>query len=162
AGREVVPLDEAAVLEAGRMLVENEGLTSLAVCFLHSYANPSHERRTAEILRAAYPHVSVSISSDITREYREYERTSTLALAAYIRPVLHDYLGALDESLAEAGMTRPMYIMRSGGGAMTAAQARRAPLMTVLSGPAGGVIGASALATERGWPRLLSFDAGGT
>jgi N-methylhydantoinase A len=162
AGREIVPLDEASVLEAGRILVEIEGLTSLAVCFLHSYANPSHERRTAEILRAAYPQLSVSISSDITREYREYERTSTVALDAYIRPVLGDYLTALDESLTEAGMTRPMYIMRSGGGAMTAAQARKAPLMTVLSGPAGGVIGACALATERGWPRLLSFDAGGT
>ena len=162
AGREIVPLDEASVLEAGRILVEIEGLISLAVCFLHSYANPSHERRTAEILRAAYPHVSVSISSDITREYREYERTSTVALDAYIRPVLDDYLGALDESLTAAGMTRPMYVMRSGGGAMTAAQARQAPLMTVLSGPAGGVIGACAVATERGWPRLLSFDAGGT
>ena len=162
AGREVVPLDERAVLAAGRHLVEEQGLRSLAVCFLHSYADPSHERRAAELLRAAYPDVSVSISSDITREYREYERTSTAALDAYIRPVLHDYLSALESSLSEAGMTRPMYIMRSGGGAMTAVQARQAPLMTVLSGPAGGVIGACALAAERQWPRVLSFDVGGT
>jgi N-methylhydantoinase A len=161
-GREVVPLDEASVLEAGRILVEERGLTSLAICFLHSYADPSHERRAAELLRTAYPHVSVSISSDITREYREYERTSTVTLDAYIRPVLGDYLGALDDSLTRIGLRRPMYIMRSGGGAMTAAQARSAPLMTVLSGPAGGVIGACALAEERHWPRLLSFDVGGT
>jgi N-methylhydantoinase A len=162
AGRELVPLDEASVLEAGRILVEEHGLTSLAVCFLHSYADPSHERRTAELLRRAYPHVTVSISSDITREYREYERTSTATLDAYIRPVLRDYLGQLEESLTHAGLQRSMHIMRSGGGAMTGEQARSAPLMTVLSGPAGGVVGACALAEERGWPRLLSFDVGGT
>ncbi|MBD0736727.1 hydantoinase/oxoprolinase family protein [Streptomyces sp. CBMA29] len=161
-GAVVRDLDEDAVREAGRLLVEEAGLTSLAVCYLHSYANPEHERRTAEILRAAYPHVSVSVSSDITREYREYERTSTVTLDAYIRPVLDDYIGALETRLAAAGLSRPLHIMRSGGGAMTAELARRAPLMTVLSGPAGGVIGASYVAREMGWPRVLSFDVGGT
>ncbi|HEY2279342.1 MAG TPA: hydantoinase/oxoprolinase N-terminal domain-containing protein, partial [Streptosporangiaceae bacterium] len=88
-------LDEDAVRAAGRVLVEEQGLSSLAVCFLHSYANPAHEQRVAEILRAAYPHVSVSVSSDITREYREYERTSTVTMDAYIKPVLSDYLTVL-------------------------------------------------------------------
>ncbi|MCU1657726.1 MAG: methylhydantoinase [Pseudonocardiales bacterium] len=162
AGREVVALADASVLEAGAILIEQQGLTSIAVCFLHTYANPSHERRAAELLRTAYPHVAVSISSDITREYREYERTSTVTLDAYIRPALRDYLVALEAALGDIGLRTPMHIMRSGGGAMTAEQARRAPLMTVLSGPAGGVIGASAVAVERGWPRVLSFDVGGT
>lgn len=155
-------LDEDAVHAAGRVLVEEQGLSSLAVCFLHSYANPAHEQRAAEILRTAYPHVSVSVSSDITREYREYERTSTVTMDAYIKPVLSDYLTVLEAGLAGAGLDSPLHIMRSGGGAMTAGLARQAPLMTVLSGPAGGVIGASYLAQEMAWPRVLSFDVGGT
>jgi N-methylhydantoinase A len=162
AGAVLQELDEDAVHAAGRVLVEEQGLSSLAVCFLHSYANPAHEQRAAEILRAAYPHVSVSVSSDITREYREYERTSTVTMDAYIKPVLSDYLTVLEAGLAGAGLDSPLHIMRSGGGAMTAGLARQAPLMTVLSGPAGGVIGASYLAQEMAWPRVLSFDVGGT
>ncbi|MEV7012591.1 hydantoinase/oxoprolinase family protein [Streptosporangium sp. NPDC051022] len=161
-GDVVEELDEDAVREAGRILVEKEGLRSLAVCFLHSYANPEHERRAARILREAYPEVSVSTSTDITREYREYERTSTATLDAYIRPVLNDYIGTLEARLTDAGLTHPLHIMRSGGGAMTAELARRAPLMTVLSGPAGGVVGASYLAREQRLPKLISFDVGGT
>lgn len=161
-GAVLTELDEAAVLAAGRVLVEERGLRSLAVCFLHSYANPEPEQRAAELLRAAYPGVWVSVSSDISREYREYERTSTVVLDAYIRPVLNDYLSGLERGLAEAGLSSPLHIMRSGGGAMTAGLARQAPLMTVLSGPAGGVIGASYLAREMSWPRVLSFDVGGT
>jgi N-methylhydantoinase A len=161
-GAEVEPLDEDAVREAGRILVEEHGLRSLAVCFLHSYAEPAHERRAAQILRDAHPEVSISVSTDISREYREYERTSTATLDAYIRPVLSDYIGALEGRLGDAGLTRPLHIMRSGGGAMTAELARRAPLMTVLSGPAGGVVGASFLARELGRDKLISFDVGGT
>ncbi|GGQ25268.1 N-methylhydantoinase A [Actinomadura coerulea] len=161
-GAEVEPLDEDAVREAGRILVEEHGLRSLAVCFLHSYAEPAHERRAAQILRDAHPDVSISVSTDISREYREYERTSTATLDAYIRPVLSDYIGALEGRLGDAGLSRPLHIMRSGGGAMTAELARRAPLMTVLSGPAGGVVGASFLARELGRDKLISFDVGGT
>ncbi|MEY9212827.1 hydantoinase/oxoprolinase family protein [Thermobifida halotolerans] len=154
-------LDEDAVVAAGRLLVE-EGITSVAVCFLHSYANPEHERRAAALLREAFPGLSVSVSTDTTREYREYERTSTAVMDAYIRPVLNDYISVLDRGLRERGLADPMHIMRSGGGAMTADLARRAPLATVLSGPAGGVVGASYLARELGHPRILSFDVGGT
>ncbi|MER6826540.1 hydantoinase/oxoprolinase family protein [Streptosporangium sp. NPDC000563] len=161
-GDVVQDLDEDAVREAGRILVEEQGLASLAICFLHSYANPEHERRAARILRELYPDVSISVSTDITREYREYERTSTVTLDAYIRPVLSDYIGTLEARLTEAGLTHPLHIMRSGGGAMTAELARRAPLMTVLSGPAGGVVGASFLAREQRLPKLISFDVGGT
>lgn len=161
-GRELTPLDEQAVRRVGAELVEQHGLASIAVCFLHSYANPTHERRAADILRDLFPDVSVAISSDITREYREYERTSTVVLDAYIRPVLHDYLGALGTRLEAAGLRQPIHVMRSGGGAMTAERARSAPLTTVLSGPAGGVVGASAIAAQMSWPRVLSFDVGGT
>ncbi|MFD6100054.1 hydantoinase/oxoprolinase family protein [Nocardiopsis flavescens] len=161
-GREVQALDEDAVREAGRVLVEEHGLGSIAVCFLHSYADPRHEQRAGEILREAFPHVSVSLSTDITREYREYERTSTAVMDAYIRPVLNDYISALEAGLRDRGLADPLHIMRSGGGAMTADLARSAPLTTVLSGPAGGVVGAGHLASELGIGRLLSFDVGGT
>jgi N-methylhydantoinase A len=161
-GGEVTPLDEAAVVEAGRVLVDEHGLSSIAVCFLHSYADPSHERRAGELLRDAFPGVAVSISSDLTREYREYERTSTVTLDAYIRPVLNDYIGSLEDKLAEGGLATPLHIMRSGGGAMSADVAKQAPLMTVLSGPAGGVVGTTFLARELGLANMLSFDVGGT
>lgn len=161
-GAEVTPLDEAGVLAAGRELVEGHGLRSIAVCFLHSYANPEHERRAGAILREAFPDVQVSISSDLTREYREYERTSTVTLDAYIRPVLNNYLDSLERHLDEGGLEKPLHIMRSGGGAMTADLAKQAPLTTVLSGPAGGVVGTTFLARELGLDNVLSFDVGGT
>jgi N-methylhydantoinase A len=166
-GRVLTELDQDAVLEAGRVLVEEHGLRSLAICFLHSYINPDHERTAAALLRDAFPGTLVSASSDITREYREYERTSTVTLDAYIAPVMNDYIaqletGLTDRGLFEVGPSQPLHIMRSGGGAMTADLARRAPLTTVLSGPAGGVVGASHLAREMSWPRVLTFDVGGT
>lgn len=161
-GVEVVALDLDAVEAAGRSLVEDHGLRSIAVVFLHSYVDPTHERLAADRLRAAFPDVAVSISSDLTREYREYERTSTVTLDAYIRPVLNDYIASLETALSEGGLASPLQIMRSGGGAMTAELARRAPLTTVLSGPAGGVVGTSFLARELGLDRVLSFDVGGT
>lgn len=161
-GAVIVPLDEQALLAAGRTLVEDHGLRSLAVCFLHSYVNPVHEQRAGELLRQAFPGVAVSVSADLTREYREYERTSTVVLDAYIRPVLNDYLDVLEKGLTEQGLTEHLHIMRSGGGAMTGALAKQAPLHTVLSGPAGGVVGATFLARELGLANVLSFDVGGT
>ncbi|MDR5699038.1 hydantoinase/oxoprolinase family protein [Agromyces aerolatus] len=161
-GAEVVPLDEAALIEAARELIEQHGLGSIAICFLHSYTNPVHERRAADVLRAEFPGVQFSISSDLTREYREYERTSTVVLDAYIRPVLNNYLDSLETRLTEGGLSRPLHIMRSGGGAMTSDLAKQAPLTTVLSGPAGGVVGTTFLARELGLKNVLSFDVGGT
>jgi N-methylhydantoinase A len=161
-GAEVVPLDEQAVLAAAAELVERYGLTSVALCFLHSYRNPAHERRAAELIRARYPHVSVTASVDISREYREYERTSTAVLDAYVKPLLDDYVVRLEASFRAAGFDGAFHVLRSGGGAMTAELARDAPLLTVLSGPAGGIAGASALARQMGWDRVISFDVGGT
>ena len=161
-GAVIEELDEEGVLRAGRLLVEGQGAEAIAITFLHSYLNPDHERRAAAILQHAYPHVAVSISSDIAREYREYERTSTTVLEAYIRPIFERYIGDLERDLAAEGFEGSFLITRSGGGAMASAVARRSPLLTVLSGPAGGIIGAAHIGALIDRRNLISFDVGGT
>jgi N-methylhydantoinase A len=161
-GTIVTALDEDAVASTASSLVRDSGREALAVCFLHSYANPEHERRAGEIIRAALPDVAVSLSIDVAREYREYERTSTTVLDAFIRPVLSEYFGEIEQALREGGFDGSLHVMRSGGGAMTVQLAQEAPLTTVLSGPAGGIAGAAWLSREAGLDRLLSFDVGGT
>jgi N-methylhydantoinase A len=161
-GNVVEPLDEASVEEASRYLVEEQGVRSIAVCFLHSFRDPAHEQRTAELVRKAYPDVKVSISTDIVREYREYERTSTTVIDAYIRPIFERYVGELERALNAAGFGGRFLIMRSGGGSMTAAAAKVSPTNTILSGPAGGVVGGKFLAEVLGRNDLLTFDIGGT
>ncbi|GIM97089.1 hydantoinase/oxoprolinase family protein [Paractinoplanes toevensis] len=161
-GTVVEELDPDSVLAAARELVEVQGVTSIAICFLHSYLDPAHERETARIIRAAYPAVSLSLSTDIVREYREYERTSTTVLEAYIRPIFERYVDELENGLAEQGFAGRFLIMRSGGGSMTGAVAKTSPTHTVLSGPAGGIVGAAYLANELGRDNVLTFDIGGT
>jgi len=161
-GGEVVPLDEEALIRGARRLIEAEGVQSLAVCLLHSYKNPTHERRIAQILRQNYPEITVSVSSDITREYREYERTSTTVLEAYIRPIFEAYVEELEHALKDRGFSNSFLIMRSSGGAMTADTAKTTPIHTILSGPAGGIVGAAYLARTLTKDRLLSLDFGGT
>jgi N-methylhydantoinase A len=161
-GRELEPLSETDVSEAGRYLAEEQGVEAIAICFLHSYRNPDHERRAAEILRAAHPGVQVSVSHEILREYREYERTSTTVLDAYIRPIFARYVDRLEEGLRARGFTGRFLIMRSGGGAMTATQARATPTHTMLSGPAGGIVGSARIGTAFDRSELLTFDVGGT
>ncbi len=116
-GEVVEELDEKALLEAARTLVEDHKIRSLAVVFLHSYKNPEHEQRAARLLRENFPQVAVSISTDITREYREYERTSTTVLDAYIRPIYEEYVDRLQEELASRGFDGKFLITRSSGGA---------------------------------------------
>lgn len=161
-GNELEPLNEADVLAAAHDLVEVHGVRSIAVCYLHSYRDPRHEVRTAQIIRERYPDVLVSLSTDIVREYREYERTSTTVLDAYIRPIFERYVGELETSLGNDGFDGDFLIMRSGGGSMTAATARTSPTHTLLSGPAGGVIGGTFLAGVLGRENVLTFDIGGT
>lgn len=161
-GEELIPIDKKEILKAGRYLVEQCGLKSIAICFLHSYRNPAHEIRTKEILQEAFPQISISASIDLTREYGEYERTLTTVLDAYVSPILADYLARLDQSLQKIGFKGRVQIMRSGGGAMEIALAKKAPLLTVLSGPAGGIAGAKYLSVTKDWPRIITFDAGGT
>jgi N-methylhydantoinase A len=161
-GTVIDELDEAGVIAAAERLIEGNGVESIAVVFLHSYVDPAHELRAAALLQERFPETTVSISSDLVREHREYERTSTTVLDAYTRPIMDRYLGALETQLREAGLQRPLLIMRSGGGAMSVDEARRAPLLTVLSGPSGGVIGAASVARRSGRDRVITFDAGGT
>jgi len=162
AGEELQPLDEQGVRAAVRELVEKWDVKAIAVCYLHAYKNPAHEQRTAEIIRAEWPDLAVSVSSDIVREYREYERTSTTVVNAYIQPIFRRYLRSLEATLAQRDFQGSFYITRSGGGALLAHDAAKVPVHTIFSGPAGGLIGAAHLSTLLERPDLIGVDVGGT
>lgn len=161
-GNELVPLDEEAVRAAAKYLVEDMGRTSLAVCYLHAYRNDIHEQRTKAIIEDLYPRVPVSVSSEIVREYREYERTSTTVVNAYVKPIYGTYISGLEENLNNAGFDGSFYITRSGGGALRAHDSAEVPVHTIFSGPAGGLIGTVALSELTGRPDLIAVDMGGT
>ena len=161
-GRVVDELDESGVVDAARRLVEEHRIEAIAICFLFSFIDPSHERRAQAIIREAFPETKVSISSDIAREHREYERTCTTVLDAYIRPIFERYIDELESNLRERAFDGRFLIMRSGGGAMTAEAAKRSPTNTVLSGPAGGIAGGAFLARALDRQDLITFDVGGT
>ena len=156
----VTPLDEAS-LERAVEAVRADGAEAVAVGLLFSFAHPEHERRVAEALRAALPGVHVSASCEVLPEIREYERISTTAVDAYLTPVLRAYLARLAERAADAGLPAPA-IMQSSGGVLPIASAAGHAAWTVLSGPAGGVIGAARLAARAGSATALTFDMGGT
>jgi N-methylhydantoinase A len=155
------PLDEAAARAVASTVAER-GYESVAVAFLHSYANPGHELRMRELLAEEAPGVVVSLSHELAREYREYERTSTAVLDAYVKPIVRHYLEVLEHELTAAGFTGRFLVTRSAGGAMTAASAREQPVSLILSGPAGGVIGAAAFGRIIKEPNLITIDMGGT
>ena len=155
------PLDVGAAT-AVATTVAQRGYEAVAVAFLHSYANPAHELQMRDILAQVAPDVAVSLSHELSREYREYERTSTAVLDAYVKPIVRRYLTALQEQLASNGFAGRFLMTRSGGGAMTAAAAREQPVSLILSGPAGGVIGAAAFARLIDEPNLITIDMGGT
>jgi N-methylhydantoinase A len=160
-GNVVTPLDHAEATALARQL-RDLGVDAVAVCFLHGYANPNHELLMEEVLRQECPHLLVSLSHQLSREYREYERTSTVVVDAYIKPVIRGYLAKLDSALRAAGFGGHFLLTRSGGGAMTVSSASEQPVHTVLSGPAGGVIGAQALSQLLEQPNLITLDMGGT
>jgi N-methylhydantoinase A/oxoprolinase/acetone carboxylase beta subunit/N-methylhydantoinase B/oxoprolinase/acetone carboxylase alpha subunit len=162
AGQVVHPLDEAAVIEAGRELVERQKVDAVVVCYLHAYLNPAHERRTREILTARYPDLEVSISSDVDPRYREYERLVLTGFDAYVRPVIRHYLAGLQGQMAAAGIRAPLQIMQSRGGINGVWSVLERPEGTILSGPAAGVIGATHVAKLAGFPDSISLDVGGT
>ncbi len=160
-GEVLRPLDEAAV-EALVPRLAAEGIGSLAVGLLHAYANPAHEQRIAAIVRAALPDLSISLSSEVCPEIREYERLSTTCANAYVQPLMARYLTSLERRLREDGFACPFLLMTSGGGLTGFEAAVRFPIRLVESGPAGGAILASGIAAERGLDRVLSYDMGGT
>lgn len=156
-----LPLDEQAAREVAATIADR-GYDSVAVAFLHSYANPVHESRMREILAEVAPGVVVTVSHELSREYREYERTSTAVLDAYVKPIVRRYLERLEGELTGDGFAGRFLMTRSGGGAMTASSAREQPVSLILSGPAGGVIGATAFSALIGEPNLITIDMGGT
>ena len=130
----VTPLDEAATVEVVEKLKARK-VDGIAVCFLHSYSNPAHERRVREIINEVYPEAHVSISSDITGEWREFERTSTVAMNTYVMPRMSAYVGDLEDRLNEEGFSGALNIIQSTGGMVSAEEARRLPIRTLESGP---------------------------
>ncbi|WP_142859422.1 hydantoinase/oxoprolinase family protein [Salinigranum halophilum] len=160
-GAETEPLDEDAVRAAVSDLAD-AGVESLTVALLNSYLNPAHEERVREIVEEEAPSLPVSISSEIVPEYGEYERTLTTVINDYARPTVIDYLDDLDASLADAGSSATMNIVRSDGGLMSTAAAKGRPVELALSGPSGGVVGAATIASKKGVPDVLTLDMGGT
>ena len=156
------PLDEASVVAAADLL-RQAGVTAVAIALLHSYADPTHEHRVAEILRERLPSGTyITCSADILPEIREYERTSTAVVNAYVGPIVRDYLVALERDIQSLGIRAPLQVMQSNGGIMSIEGAQKKPAYVVESGPAAGVIASARLARALGLDNAISFDMGGT
>ena len=155
------PLDEAAVRQAIRAM-QAAGLQALAICFLHSYVNPSHEQRAAELVAELAPELALSLSSEVSPTYREYERASTTALNAYVMPPVSDYIRRLEDGLRQRKFSRRLFIMQSNGGIATPDVTQRFPIRILESGPAAGALTVARFAGMAGTGNLLSFDMGGT
>src|SRR5690349_18846593 len=154
-------LDEASVAAQVARL-KDSGIEAVAICFMHSYVNPAHEQRAGEILKEAMPELSVTLSSDVCPEIREYERTSTAVANAYVQPLMDGYLARMDEALRVEQFRGAVYLVTSGGGLTSIDTARKFPVRLVESGPAGGAIFAAQVAARGAEKKVLSFDMGGT
>ena len=160
-GAEIEPLDEEAVRAAARRLAA-AGVDSIAVCFLHSYANPAHERRARALLLEEHPGGAVSLSSEVLPVFREFERSMGTVLNAYVQPLVGRYVARLVGELRPRGIGAPLSIMKSNGGVIGADVVRTQAIHTALSGPAAGVIGARRIGEAAGFDDLISVDVGGT
>lgn len=155
------PLDEAGlqrVIDA----IARDGIEAVAVCLVFAYVNPEHERRVRDVLQRECPGLSVALSHEIAREWREYERASSAVMNAYVAPRVEGYLSNLERELGTRGVKAMLHVMQSNGGITTAGRARQQPIQTLLSGPVGGTIGGAALSKVTGRPNLLCIDMGGT
>jgi N-methylhydantoinase A len=160
-GEVLVPLDEDSVSRAIDTLVTQD-VEAVAIGFLHSFTNPDHERRTADAIARRFPHLPVTLSSEVAPEMREYERFSTACANAYLQPQMGGYVSKLERELKQAGFRCPLLLMTSGGGITTTETAIRFPVRLVESGPAGGAIFAASIARQHGLDHVVSFDMGGT
>lgn len=160
-GAEMKPLDPADAARIARA-VQDSGAEAVAVCFLHSYANPVHEKEMGESLRRALPQAYISLSHEIVREYREYERTSTTVMNAYVGPKTSDYVGRIEARLVDEGFGGRFSIMQSNGGVMSPETAKVLPVAMMESGPVGGVIAAAEVGRRLGFNDVIAFDMGGT
>ncbi|MEZ4832205.1 MAG: hydantoinase/oxoprolinase family protein [Caldilineaceae bacterium] len=155
------PLDLDALHAAVETLI-SRNIDALAICFLNSYINPAHEEAAAAYVRQHFPDLAVSVSVEIAKEWREYERTSTAALNAYLTPSVRSYLSRLDAEMGDAGYRGHVLITRSDGGLTLSRSAAEQPATMLMSGPAGGVLGAAEYGRVTGFPNLITFDIGGT
>ena len=160
-GRVLTPFDDRDARAVARSLRE-AGARTVGVCFIHAYANAAHELRMREILLEEIPNLVISISSEVWPEYREYERTITTLVDAFVKPHVNGYLARAQQRLGEVAADAPLLIMKSNGGVMPAAAVARRPISTALSGPAAGALGASWLAQQAGFERVITIDTGGT
>lgn len=160
-GDVLTPLAEGELREAVDWLA-SQNLEALVIHFLHSYANPAHERRAVEIARERWPTPYVAAGSEILPEFREFERGVTAALNAYIQPVVSRYIGRLNDRLREDGLAHDLLVMQGNGGMMSAGIVRDHAIHTVMSGPAAGVTAAARLASAAGFPNIITCDMGGT
>lgn len=161
-GKVLQPLDLEELKKVCRTLVEEQRVEALAICFLHSYVNAEHEERAAQWIRENYPQLPVSVSSELVREWREYERTSTTVINAYVLPVVKNYIENLSARLAERKFKHGLFVNRSSGGVMSAERASRRPVHTIMSGPAGGTVAAAYVGTQHHYEKVIAIDAGGT
>ncbi|MGH8666650.1 MAG: hydantoinase/oxoprolinase family protein [Burkholderiales bacterium] len=160
-GEVLIPLDEAAVRREADALAA-EGVEAIAIAFLFSFLNPAHERRAAEIVRAAHPGLMISLSCEVDPAFREYERTCITAFDAYLKPVIERYLQAMERDLESRSVGAPLQIMQSRGGVASSCVARRSPVRLFLSGPAAGVIGGRVAGEAAGAHDVITIDIGGT
>jgi N-methylhydantoinase A len=160
-GEVLTPLDESSLGEA-IAAIKRADVASVAICFLHAYRNPAHELAASERLARELPDVSISRSSDVLPQIKEYERVSTTVVNAYVRPIVRHYLERLEQRLIEAGFNGSLFIILSHGGMAPVEEAARLAAATVLSGPAGGMSGCQRCAAMLGIPDLVAFDMGGT
>ncbi|WP_283133670.1 hydantoinase/oxoprolinase family protein [Rhizohabitans arisaemae] len=156
-GAEVRPFDHAEAVQVARWF-RDRGITTIGVCFLHSYADPAHELLMRDVLGKEHPEAVVSISSEVLREYREYERSVTTLVDAAVKPTMKRYIANIAAKLDRT----PLYVMKSNGGVLSAGEVVHQPITTVLSGPAAGALGAAMIASAAGAPSVITLDGGGT
>lgn len=160
-GEELEPLAEDAVRRAVAE-IKSRGIKAIAVCYIHSYANPAHEQRTREIIAEEFPDALISLSSDVLPTFREFERSMVTLLNSYVMPKVSRYVANLEQRIASDDISGRLLLMKSSGGVTGVETIRRQPVHTALSGPAAGVVGASLVGKLTGEDKLISFDVGGT
>ncbi|WP_026961062.1 hydantoinase/oxoprolinase family protein [Alicyclobacillus herbarius] len=159
---EVIKELNTADVEIAVEKLRKEGVEAIAVCYLHAYANPEHEKQTVQLIKKMWPEVAITASHEVTKEWREYERTNTAVLNSYVKPVAERYVNQLNERLLEKNVTGQKYIMQSNAGTTTFEQSKQTPIQMVESGPVAGVFGAAILGKMIGHDNVIAFDIGGT
>ena len=159
-GEEIRPLDEASVHAAAHFF-RSQGVRAIGICLIHSYANPAHERRVADIFAQDYSDCTLSLSCAVLPEYREYERAVTTLVDAFVKPHMERYLRRVHDELGDL-KDKPFLVMQSSGGVASAAEVVRKPITTALSGPAAGALGSAVISEMAGFPNIVTLDAGGT